>query len=49
MKCPSCGDDGQQRRVGRLLDREHIIYHCRTCEYLYAVEDDADDTEEDAE
>jgi hypothetical protein len=48
MKCPQCGDDGQQRRVGPLHDRELVIYHCQACEHLYAVHscDDDDDEEE---
>jgi uncharacterized Zn finger protein len=43
MKCPSCGDEGQQHRVGRLVDQQYVVYHCRECERLYAIYDREDD------
>ncbi len=48
MKCPSCGDDDEQWRVGRLRDYQRVVYHCEACQHLYAIEDDGNN-EEDGE
>jgi rubredoxin len=45
MKCPECGDEDQQRRIGELGHRPAVVYHCEACNRLYASEegDDVDD------
>lgn len=43
MKCPDCGDEDRQRRIGRLHQRPDVLYHCQVCEKLYGVEDDGSD------
>jgi uncharacterized Zn finger protein len=47
MKCPQCGDDGRQRRVGPLEEHHIVIYHCQECEHLYSVHDRDDDEDEE--
>jgi hypothetical protein len=43
MTCPSCGDEGQQCRVGRLVPQEFVVYHCQACERLYSIYDREDE------
>jgi hypothetical protein len=38
MKCPACGNDERQRRVGQLWHRPEVVYHCEECDEIYLAE-----------
>lgn len=41
MKCPACGNNDQQSRIGPTSEqREQLLYRCSACGRLYTIEAD---------